>query len=62
VVDSSHRCRTGPEKAAGKLGGVEALDDLELMGPLSELCGWGSLDVETLGLGVCHGARHMRAE
>jgi hypothetical protein len=39
VADPSHLCRTGPEKPAGKLGGVKAVDDLELMGPLSELCG-----------------------
>jgi hypothetical protein len=29
VAGSSHRCQTGPEKAAGKVGGVEAVDDLE---------------------------------
>jgi hypothetical protein len=32
VAGSSHLCQTGPEKAAGKLGGVEAVNDLELMG------------------------------
>jgi hypothetical protein len=29
VAGSSHRCQTGPEKAAGKVGGVEAVDDQE---------------------------------
>jgi hypothetical protein len=62
VAGSSRRCRTGPEKAAGKLGGVEAVDDLELMGPRSELCRRGCLDVEALGQGLCHGVSRVGAE
>jgi hypothetical protein len=42
VADSSHRCRIGPEKAAGKLSGGEVMDAVELKGPLIELCGWGA--------------------
>jgi hypothetical protein len=43
-------------------GGVEAVNDLELMGPLSELCERGCLDVEALGQGLCHGAGRVEAE
>jgi hypothetical protein len=41
---------------------VEAVNELELMGRQREICGWGSLDVDALGQGLCHGAGQVEAE